>query len=131
MEHTARGLFSKTQHYLTNFHVRFEDPDLAYSEAYVLAFHRLDGDSDAVIRSLGTAHPAVAKVNKGNALDAFVGGRHVDQFERRDSLWRIKWRRMVVDWSSLAPSSEWSERGALQAMAWPGTRDHTDPSYWA
>ena len=55
-------------------------------------------------------------------------GRYVDQFERRDGVWRIKDRRCIQEWSMTFPLGDsFVERGTFI----PGIRSEEDLSYKA
>jgi ketosteroid isomerase-like protein len=69
------------------------DGDVAHSETYLLALHRLERD--------------------GATTDWFLGARYVDRFARRDGAWKIAHRTTVHDWNRLDP---------LQGE-WPGATD--------
>ncbi len=64
----------RTTHSIHNMLIRV-DGDTAKSEAYFVAYHRIDDH------------------------DLMVGGRYLDQFECRDVSWRIANRLVVIDWS--------------------------------
>ncbi|MFT3900062.1 MAG: nuclear transport factor 2 family protein [Gordonia sp. (in: high G+C Gram-positive bacteria)] len=89
-------------HHLGSVLVNVEG-DRAGSEAYVMARLR-------------------HRTAEGDPVDTVSHGRYVDQWERRDDVWRIKHRRYLhaldetrtVDGAGFAPT---------------GTRDRTDPSY--
>lgn len=42
----------------------------------------------------------------GEQKDLIVGGRYIDQYSRRDGVWKIAFRSEIVDWSRLDPSSD-------------------------
>ncbi len=54
------------------------DGDIAHSESYLIAYHRIE--------------------DKGKELDWILGARYVDTFERRNDVWRIAHRTVVFDW---------------------------------
>lgn len=60
--------------------------DLAYSEAYFVAYHRLE--------------------REGKDCDEVVAGRYIDRFERRQGAWKIASRVVVIDWSRVDPVQE-------------------------
>ncbi len=64
----------RTTHSIHNVLIRV-DGDAATSEAYFVAYHRVDDH------------------------DLMVGGRYLDRFECRDATWRIANRRVVIDWN--------------------------------
>lgn len=61
------------------------DGDVATSETYVLAVETVQRD--------------------GEHLDASVGGRYLDRFERREERWGIVHRQLVLDWSRVEPAT--------------------------
>jgi len=60
---------------------------------------RIDG-ARASVESYGMAVSAVDQ--DGKLVDAFFGGRYLDEFEKRDGQWRIAKRRFILDWSTRA-----------------------------
>ena len=100
--------FASTTHMLGNVLVEFgDDPAVAWSEAYCLAFHRLAGDDMRPPR------------------DSIAGCRYVDRFEDRGSGWRIAHRRVVVDWNRL----DVVETAGLSSRHLLGRRDGDDPVF--
>ena len=82
--------------------------DVAHSESYAIAYHRL-GEGDA-------------------AFDNFLGARLLDRFERRDGEWRIAHRRVVYDWGRIERATEaWWD--TLPGDWTLGSRDRDDPDY--
>ncbi len=75
----------RTTHSIHNILIRV-DGNTAGSEAYFVAYHRVDD------------------------RDLMVGGRYLDRFEYRSGNWRIANRRVVIDWSQrFAASGEGSD----------------------
>jgi hypothetical protein len=74
-----------TQHHLSQTSIRFEG-DMAYTETYVTAYHRIERDGIAVLE--------------------IFGGRYVDRFEKRSGEWKIAHRTVVYDWSRINPVEE-------------------------
>ncbi len=75
--------FLGTMHTICNELVELHG-DTAYSESYVVAYHRTMRD--------GAEHEWV------------LGGRYVDRFERRQSTWKIAHRVVVYEWETLEPA---------------------------
>jgi hypothetical protein len=95
-----------SQHHLTNILIELEQ-DAANVESYFLALHPYQSPES------------------GTEKMAFVGGRYLDRFERRNGAWRIAARQVVLDWTRSELSGEaWQ---AEAAFARPGRRD-ADPS---
>ena len=64
-----------------------------------------------------------------DGIDAVVGGRYVDKFERRDGRWAITHRDVIFDWSRQEPETEkfWDKHPALPFLY--GRRGADDPLY--
>lgn len=82
--------------------------DVAMTETYMVAYHRVaaDAPADAVFPGTGTDR------------DVVIAGRYIDRFERRDSRWRIARRVGVTDWRQDADASDGGLFDAPQA--WRG-----------
>ncbi len=93
-----------TMHALSNVEIRL-DGDLARCACQVVARHWREREGE---RRLETA-----------------GGRYLDRFERRDGVWRIARRIVVLDWGKVETVDE-----PFPMEGYPrGTRDGSDPSY--
>ena len=108
----AFGLLRKytvTMHFLGNILIEpsDDDPDVAFSETYAIAFHRREG---------GRPHH--------NMITAF---RYVDRFERRPvagaAAWRIVERITVSEWVRHDPPEGWVP---IPPQFLIGQRDRTD-----
>lgn len=111
LRNPARGVLKAATHMLSNILIDL-DGDVAHSEAYFLASHRL--------------------MHEGEDLDWIVAGRYLDRFERRRQIWKISHRRAVFDWDRLqrvasAPSGIEFARSIEGALH--GRTDRSDPSY--
>jgi hypothetical protein len=95
------------QHHITNILIEL-DGDGADVESYFLALHPL-GDAST-----------------GEASHVPVTGRYLDRFERRDGVWKIADRTVVLDWS--AGPFAWS-RWSAQGNYPQGGRREKDPSH--
>ncbi|MDB5446763.1 MAG: aromatic-ring-hydroxylating dioxygenase beta subunit [Phenylobacterium sp.] len=92
------------QHHITNVLIELNG-QVANVESYYIAFH-----------------PQATEAGVGHAL---VCGRYLDRFERRDGVWLIAERQVVIDVSrDLEGSSDWP--GAANFPA--GRRRQEDPS---
>ena len=102
------GEMGPVAHYLSPALIDL-DGDVAHSECYALAFHRLTRD--------------------GETFDNVLGARVLDRFERRDGTWRIAWRRVVYDWNRDMPVAETWSRGFFPGFCAEGRKDRGDPLY--
>lgn len=96
----AQDSWAGSQHHITNHIVQIEN-DVANAETYFLVVSQRN-DEDTV---------------------SFVGGRYLDRLERRDGLWRIALRVVVIDLGARADAREMP-----QYVARP-RKNRSDPSY--
>ena len=97
-----------TTHSISNVFIELLG-ETANVESYVNAYHSAQGPE--------------------GPIDIIVGGRYLDQMERRGREWRIAHRQFVLDWNqNIAASSQWDGPlfGALDVR---GTHERSDPSY--
>ena len=84
-----------THHQLGNIFVEV-DGDVAYTEAYFTAYHRMRAKDD----------PKAGPGAFDTEMDLFVAGRYMDRMEKRDGVWKITRRTATNDWHRIeAPSS--------------------------
>lgn len=88
--------FKQTQHYLTNISIRL-DGDKAKTQAYLIAHHT---------QPAGAEHMPPLLPDIGKDYGIFIGARYVDQFERRDGVWKIAHRTIHFEWESKIPLSD-------------------------
>ena len=108
--HAAQALspLEQTTHNLGNILIEVAG-ETAWSEAYFHAFHRIPGDQ--------------------GPWDLIVGGRYVDRMEKRDDVWRIAHRVVMIDWLRSYPdSADWSNL-PLGMTVKPGDHSTADRSY--
>ncbi len=98
--------FRQTMHQIANVLIEI-DGDVAWSEAYVIAYHRLPASATKPER------------------DFDVALRYIDRFERRDGHWAIASRRCVFTRMRMDPARPLEEWGDYR---WGGTVDD-DPVY--
>ena len=99
----------QTVHTLGNILIEW-DKDIARTETYLTAYHRLPGED-------------------GKRTDLIVGARYLDRFEKRNDEWRIIHRVVVQEWYRHFPDTGvWGEGlfGGAQRL---GSRGESDPSY--
>jgi hypothetical protein len=84
-----------THHQVGNILIAL-DGDVAHTETYLTAFHRVPAD----------APPGGPFGGTGEAYDAVFGARYIDRFERRDGVWRIAERRSAAEYRHYRPVQE-------------------------
>jgi hypothetical protein len=102
-----------TSHQLGNVLMRL-DGDVAFTEAYCVAYHRIRADAP-----VGGTFGGV-----GHEYDLIAGLRYVDRFERRNGAWKIAERHGLADWRHCQPAAD----GVLSKVdpIFRGTRDESD-----
>jgi hypothetical protein len=109
-------------HFVGGVQIEFAGPDLALSEAHVIAFHRYG--KDATQARLDIFGPQAEDQVK--PLLSQIVGRYIDRFERRDGMWKIAKRVTAFEWIRL-------EDAPWQIPFQPGwqsaQRDRSDPIY--
>ena len=102
--------------------VEFAGPDLALSQAYVIAFHRYGKDGSQARKDIfGPAAETHAK-----PMLSHMVGRYIDRFERRDGEWKIAKRVTVFEWVKLE-DAPWDI--PFQPAWTSAKRDTTDAVY--
>lgn len=121
--------FEVTQHTISNVHMEL-DGDVAYTEAYLTAYHRVKGERRKLDDVFGPTYLKKFGFDAANVPHDFVfGGRYVDRLEKRGGIWRIAKRTVVMDWNVNQPTSSLWDEGMFAVLKTYGTRDRGDPSY--
>ena len=98
-----------TTHSITNVMIDFCENDVARCESQVMAtLVRRDTD------------PVVADV---------MGGRYVDRLSKRDGVWKIEERTVVLDWTRVETWHAGEAPVAIEAFTWGRRMDGTDAIY--
>lgn len=87
--------FKQTMHYLMNTSIRL-DGDKAKVQTYLFAHNIIPED----FKEIPPLFP-----NMGEDYAVVIGGRYVDDFERRDGQWKIAFRKLYFEWESKIPTS--------------------------
>jgi len=87
----------------------------------------LDGDK-AFVESYFVAYN-YDKEEDGKYYDTTVGGRYVDRFEKRDGVWRIAHRVVVMDWNRYHPTMAVWDEGLFASLTVRGSQGESDPVY--
>ncbi len=96
-------------HNITTVNVAL-DGDYAEGEVYVLAFHR------------------VSRVEDG-PVDLLIGGRYLDQYEKRAGCWKFAHRSVVADWVNVHDPSIVELEHPLVQGSLIGRSSADDPAY--
>lgn len=124
--------FSCTHHMIGNILIDFLAENHATTEVYFAAFHLTQPhlDKKALKEILGPTRFAEERHEPDQAHEILVGGRYLDEVERRDSVWKISRRRMVLDYTTVRRSSGMlAEEGLYLFSEAKMARDTTDASY--
>ena len=101
--------FARTQHSISNVLVTFMSETEARVETYVNAFHYL-------------------AVEDGTDTEMTYLGRYLDRFEKRSDAWKIRHRKVVMDWNQNLDASAIWDGPPFDGLA-RGERAPDDPLY--
>jgi len=100
--------YARTQHHIGNVAIEFDGDD-AVVETYVTAYHYLEVDGD-----------------QGTEMTYF--GRYLDRMQKRDNVWKITLRKVIMSWNQNADTTaEWE--GPTFSGLGRGARAPDDPLY--
>lgn len=122
--------FEVTMHTICNIHMEIEG-DVAHTESYLLAYHKVKGTTEKVGGWFGETYlrQHQSSVARGEAQDFIFGGRYFDRLEKRDGIWRIARRTVIMDWNINQPNSAIFDEGLFKTIQIHGSRDRSDPIY--
>ena len=128
--HEIQTWFETTMHAICNVHMEFRG-QTAHTESYLIAYHRVKGTLDKVNDIFGpTYHGKFASsVAAGHDHDFIFGGRYFDRFERRNGIWRIAKRTVILDWNINQPGTSIWDEGMFAVLKTIGCRGRQDPIY--
>ena len=106
---TSIKKYAATQHKISNISIDLNQDD-AVVETYVLAFHYL--------------------ATEGSDADTEMTyiGRYIDHMQKRNNVWKIKFRQVVMDWNQNANATAILEGPPFDGLA-RGSRAPADPLY--
>jgi hypothetical protein len=121
--------FEVTMHAIMNVHMEVEG-DVAHTESYLFAYHRVKGDPKKTLEVFGPSYLARYGFDASKVQNDFLyGGRYVDRLEKRAGVWRIAKRTVVMDWNVNQPTSSIWNEGMFAVLKILGSRDRSDPIY--
>ncbi len=88
--------YRATQHRVSNIIVQQDGSD-AVTESYVTAYHFLE-------------------VPEGESTEMTYIGRYLDRFQKRDNVWRMTFRHIVMDWHQLVPTTHDDNNPGLKGI---------------
>ena len=123
------GLFNGSATEFCEFVIQHlkEPTQLVHSTNICNSLVEIEGDK-AHVESYYVAY-IYSKGDDGQFYDTTVGGRYVDRFEKRDDVWKIAHRVVVMDWNRHHPSQAVWDQGMFAELTVRGTKDKSDPVY--
>lgn len=121
------GIFDGNAHEFCEFDIPFIKENLSMgAHRFSTATIEFQGDSRAVAESYMLGN-AAAPTPDGTLLNFPDNIRYLDVWEKRDGIWRMYSRDLVVDWNAFWPYSQ-REDGAFAEFR-RGSRGSEDPAY--
>jgi SnoaL-like domain len=121
--------FEVTMHAIMNVHMEL-DGNKAWTESYLFAYHRVKGDRRKIEDVFGATYlKQFVGAGEPAPQDFFYGGRYVDRLEKRNGIWRIAKRTVVMDWNRNEPTRSLWDEGMFSVLKIRGSRDRDDPVY--
>lgn len=77
--------------------------------AYRTMYHSISNESYEIFgdRARGECYVTAFAVTAGqDSQEITAGGRYLDQFERREGIWKIRHRRYIQDWRTSRPAQQ-------------------------
>jgi SnoaL-like domain len=121
--------FEVTMHSICNVHFKTQTDTKATTETCLLAYHKVRGDVDVVENIFGSRYMQQFdwQLVAGKPHAFFYGGRYLDQHEKRDGIWRIAKRTVIMDWNHNVLSGEILDQGMMATLTIRGGRGAADP----
>ena len=122
--------FDVTMHAIANVHMEVHG-DAIYSEAYLIAYHRVRGDKEKIEEIFGSTYLSQFDWSRVDGIphDFVFGGRYIDRLERRNGEWRIAKRQVVMDWNRNDIGHLLLDEGMFATLRPLGARGPHDPVY--
>jgi ketosteroid isomerase-like protein len=122
--------FEVTMHAIMNVHMEIKG-DVAFTESYLFAYHRVRGDKRKVEEIFGSTYLAQFDWSRveGSPHVFYYGGRYVDRLEKRGREWKIAHRQVVMDWNHNEISSAIWDEGMFKTLTLRGVRGPLDPRF--
>ena len=122
--------FDIASHYICNVHMEYHG-DVMCTESYLISYCQVAGTPEKVEAVYGPTYLSQLGQHVGeDCKQAFLmGGRYLDQLQKRDGVWRIGRREVVMDWNENWPANSILNEGMLKNLQLRGCRGTSDPVY--
>jgi len=91
-------------------------------------FHAITNEWVQVRGDKAIGESYVIAITTAGQTDGMVAARYINEFERRDGVWKILHHTVVMDWSSTRPGSA-GDDGMFKALQTRGCYGRSDPVY--
>jgi len=123
--------FELTMHAICNVLIEL-DGETAHVESYLISYCQVKADRARIEGVFGPTYlQRFVGANEPAPQDFLYGGRYVDRLEKRNGVWRVAKRTVVMDWNRNEPSRDILDEGMFKALALRGARDRSDAVYRA
>ena len=124
-----KELCEYTLHTVTHSVIELQG-DNASCESYYLAIILVSASEQSIGRFFGPAylHAQRMAATIDRRHEFLCCGRYLDQFQKRDGVWKIYRRLVTNEWGTCRPENRITE-GIPAAFSSPGSRDRQDPVY--
>ncbi len=125
----VRKMFAMTSHYMMNLLIDWRGRH-AITETYAVAYHRLAKGREAIEKAIGTTRFAELGGDADREYQFILGLRYADRFEKRGGVWKIARKKLILEWSSVAPYAGLPDGEGVHSYArLRGQRGAADESY--
>ena len=91
-------------------------------------FHSISNEWVKLCGDRAVGESYVIAITTARGEEGMVAGRYLNEFERRDGVWKILSHTIVMDWSTTRPSSP-EDGGMFKAIRTKGCYGRADPVY--
>lgn len=120
--------YTHTNHYALNILIDWRG-ETAEAETYAIAYHRLPRDREALERTLGPRFQELGG-DPDRDYDLTVGLRYMDRFEKRQGVWKVAAKKLILDWTRAGLYAGLTQGGMFAALPHHARRgDRSDATY--
>lgn len=128
LQEAVADVFALSTHSLSNIIIEFE-ADVAHVESYAMCHHLSHPSPEGRARLIGHDNDVAMGFSGEDIVEFLVSLRYVDRWERRSGEWRIKHRRLVLNWSRVQKYSGILSGGLYDSLTLRAVRGRADPVY--